>query len=74
MNDHTIELSLVPAFPVTAGNHVFATGMTLRDWYAGKAMEAELVAAWGASSIEGHEYGIARRAFAMANAMLEARK
>jgi len=73
MNDHTIELSVVPAFPVTAGNHVFATGMTLRDWYAGKAMEAELVA-WGASSTEGHEYNIARRAFAMADAMLEARK
>lgn len=25
-----------PAFPVTAGNNVFATGMSLRDWFAGQ--------------------------------------
>jgi hypothetical protein len=48
-------------------------GMTLRDWFAGQAMAAELVA-WGNSSTEGHEINIARRAFAMADAMLEARK
>jgi hypothetical protein len=47
--------------------------MTLRDWFAGQAMAAELVA-WGNSSTEGHEINIARRAFAMADAMLEARK
>lgn len=26
-----------PAFPVTAGQQVYATGMTLRDWFAGQA-------------------------------------
>lgn len=25
------------AFPVTAGNMVFGTGMSLRDWFAGQA-------------------------------------
>ena len=26
-----------PAFPVTAGNNVFATGANLRDWFAAQA-------------------------------------
>lgn len=27
-----------PAFPVTAGQSVYAHGMTLRDWFAGQAL------------------------------------
>lgn len=27
-----------PAFPITAGNQVYAQGMTLRDWFAGKSI------------------------------------
>jgi hypothetical protein len=26
-----------PAFPVTAGQQVYATGISLRDWFAGQA-------------------------------------
>ena len=62
-----------PAFPVADDVAQYNSGMTLRDWFAGQAMAAELVA-WGNSSTEGHEINIARRAFAMADAMLEARK
>ena len=65
-----------PAFPYVIPDvplESFRSGMTLRDWFAGQAMAAELVA-WGNSSTEGHEINIARRAFAMADAMLEARK
>ena len=29
-----------PAFPITAGQQVYATGATLRDWFAGQALIA----------------------------------
>ena len=29
-----------PAFPVTAGHEVYSIGMTLRDWFAGMALQA----------------------------------
>lgn len=48
-----------------------STGMTLRDWFAGQALAGEMTV-WGAGT-EGHECNIARRAYALADAMLEAR-
>ena len=58
-----------PAFPVTAGNNVFATGMSLRDWFAGQAIAWAGMKEW-ASYDEKHA---AERAYRMADAMLAAR-
>jgi len=63
-----------PAFPLqnhgvqTLGLHV--TGMTLRDYFAAKAMASELE---GGVPADNFLY-TARRAYKMADAMLEARK
>jgi hypothetical protein len=38
MNMTTKDDGDTPAFPVTAGQQVYATGMTLRDWFAGQAL------------------------------------
>ena len=44
--------------------------MTLRDWYAGLAMQAEMI-----SGIAEREFALtAQRAYKMADAMMEARK
>lgn len=32
-----IECGDYPAFPITAGNQVYAQGMSLRDWFAGQS-------------------------------------
>lgn len=65
-----------PAFPFlpTQDRHVNTCGMTLRDYFAAKAMQ-------GLIAIKSFEYegespaqGIARNAYEMADAMLEARK
>ena len=65
-----------PAFPILAEQaddgwaHV---GMSLRDYFAAKAMAGELASpslSWG----EGMAAQVARNAYAMADAMLEARK
>jgi len=63
-----------PAFPLaehgvqTLGLHI--TGMTLRDYFAAKSMAAELE---GGIPMDSFPY-TARRAYKMADAMLEARK
>lgn len=64
----------VPAFPVTAGQQVYATGMSLRDWFAGQALAglasnctADGLSTWLPDSI-------ARRAYDYADAMLAARE
>lgn len=64
-----------PAFPLQSIGPDFPpgyAGMTLRDWFAGSAMQGEL-ASWEAAT-DGHEYSIARRAFAMADAMIDTRE
>ena len=35
-----------PAFPVTAGNSVYTSGMSLRDYFAGKAMNGIVAGYW----------------------------
>lgn len=72
-----------PAFPVTAGNQVYAKGITLRDYIAVKCFAA----VWGREDDElnvrdgetvdeamhRHWSGVAVAAFIAADAMLEAR-
>lgn len=60
-----------PAFPTTLDQvNGFRDGMTLRDYFAAKVMQAEI-----ASGIHEDAMKIyARRAYKMADAMLEARK
>jgi hypothetical protein len=60
-----------PAFPITAGNNVYATGMFLRDWFAGQAM-AGLMA--NPSIDTGTMLDAARSAYDIADAMLEERE
>lgn len=64
-----------PAFPVTAGNQVFTTGMTLRDWFAGMALQS----AWEALDKGYYESdqpnsSIAAAAYQLADAMLAERE
>lgn len=64
-----------PAFPVVADNHVYATGMSLRDWFAGQALVGVIPACKHDTPIPGvsKEDLFALRAYAIADAMLEAR-
>ena len=68
----------IPAFPTDSerqvGNTVWHySGMTLRDYFAAKAMQGEL-------ACQNPEYqwviieGLAKRAYSIADAMIEARK
>jgi hypothetical protein len=61
-----------PAFPVTAGQQVYATGMTLRDWFAGQAMAGVCRPAPDGWSLSPQDH--ATWAYQVADAMLEARK
>jgi hypothetical protein len=60
-----------PAFPCHPGveNSIY-DGMTLRDYFAAKAMQAELISGVCLDEFPLH----ASRAYKMADAMLEARK
>jgi len=57
-----------PAFPRTGadGHTSPQSGMTLRDYFAGKAIEALIVRGWGLEAASGKAYEIA-------DAMLKAR-
>jgi hypothetical protein len=55
-----------PAFPTPAGIQ-HNDGMTLRDYFAGKAIEALIVRGWGLENASGKAYEIA-------DAMLKARE
>jgi len=64
-----------PVFPETAGGHAAAfQGMTLRDYFAAKAMQAT-VDAWIQRSIyPPTDDEVAKNAYAIADAMLKARE
>ena len=71
-----------PAFPTTAENysnyHPSGDGMTLRDYFAAKAMQA-LLNAWVVKAEGDGDWGagdavLARGAYEIADAMLEARQ
>ena len=64
-----------PAFPAPAGvTHITTQGMTLRDYFAAKAMQGLLAAGrdpqYGGSSAPGD----AKAAYMLADAMLKARE
>ena len=59
-----------PAFPADASTNVFSRGMTLRDYFAGLALEGILTNDLGC----GDEHYYAQFAYKLAGAMLEARK
>lgn len=60
-----------PAFPVTAGQQVYATGMTLRDWFAGQALAGICANPdWHPTDVQ----SVARDAYAHADAMIAARE
>lgn len=61
-----------PAFPVTAGNQVYSSGLTLRDWLAAQALPA-IIAADGIQYAESQCDVHAQIAYAQADAMLRAR-
>ncbi len=60
-----------PAFPAEATNSTFASsGMTLRDYFAAKAMQAMVGSQWPDSNDRPE---IGKRSYQMADAMLKAR-
>lgn len=56
----------LPAFPVIAAHDVYATGMTLRDYFAAKAMQAYITADTDADP----DHVVAEISYRMADAML----
>lgn len=63
-----------PAFPVQDASTWQAHGMTLRDYFAAKAMESLIAGAVRGHIDYGNEGDVARRAFEFADAMLAARQ
>ena len=61
-----------PAFPVVAGTQVYATGMTIRDYFAGQAISGACSPAPDGWSLSPHDH--AAWAYQIADAMMEARK
>ena len=63
------------AFPVVSADHVYATGMSLRDWFAGQALMGVIPACSQDTPIPGgsKEGLFALRAYAIADAMLKER-
>ncbi|UNY40277.1 hypothetical protein KLEP181_gp33 [Paracoccus phage vB_PmaP_KLEP18-1] len=65
------DVKTAPAFPITAGYQVHATGMTLRDWFAGQAL-AGISANYELGNADGETQ--ARWAYKAADAMIAARE
>ena len=62
-----------PAFPPMHDPDTHASGMTLRDYFAAKAMEVDYTLAKNYTDPD-WRYGIALDAYKMADAMLKARE
>jgi hypothetical protein len=66
-----------PAFPDGSHNqwgNPINSGMTLRDYFAAKAMQTLLQTNNGAVGVNRYEHRIAETAYAVADAMLKARE
>lgn len=61
-----------PAFPETKEQHAWNPGMTLRDYFAAKAMQALISSPHCPDEFDYKP--VAKAAYGMANAMLEARE
>ncbi len=59
-----------PAFPIDWGD--YSKGMTLRDYFAAKAMQAFIASPL--LKVDTGEYAVAANAYKVADAMLEVRK
>ena len=62
-----------PAFPVGSGDMRDPVGMTLRDYFAAKAMQAQIGNPLNLGSDEAHRL-VAERAYRLADVMIKARK
>ena len=63
-----------PVFPETSGGHSAAfQGMTLRDYFAAKAMQG-ICNSRSHSELKGHAIASAKVAYEMADAMMKARE
>ena len=64
-----------PAFPVTTHDCLYDLGMTVRDWFAGQALAGVIEACKEDTRAPGEpiEAMFARKAFAVADAMLKER-
>lgn len=62
------------AFPSEEGAIELRSGMTLRDYFAAKAMSTLLQKISGVSGCNRYEYRIAEEAYIFADAMLKARQ
>lgn len=62
-----------PAFPITAGQQVYAQGMTLRDWFAGQALAGYFAYKW-AEHQNTADIDTANYFYQMADAMIAARE
>ena len=65
-----------PAFPVVLAHVANSNGMTLRDYFATKALQGAIagILADGSPLVEGDPAKFAKLAYQFADAMLEARK
>ena len=70
----SIETTGGPAFPTGAGVSLYKSGMTLRDYFAAKAMSGLLGAGRDAQYGDAGMDDLANAAYRMADAMLEARE
>jgi hypothetical protein len=61
-----------PAFPIIAGQKAYSNGMTLRDYFAGQALAALIVAPGLATKHDSDWF--AQAAYMLADAMLAARE
>ena len=65
----------IPAFPAPAGvSHITEQGMTLRDYFAGMAMQAFIDKNEWQSTVGEISSEVAFNAYAMAEAMMKARE
>ena len=63
-----------PAFPIGSGDMRDPTGMTLRDYFAAKAMQAVITGSATQNKVDSYSDYWAGFAYEMADAMLKARE